>query len=208
MNINLSLDTSGLLEKTLREQKRFVYAVSNALNGTAAAIQTAERVNLDQKFTLRRAAFVYRLVKIFAFASPTKNRPFAEVGIDDSKKNVLLAMFEAGGTKAPVVGRNVAIPITGEAARPTFPSQISAAFTFNALRFRREGASGVFEGRQGTYLLPGVGVFERVSSKVTKLIYAFKHTVTLKRNLGFIPLAEKVFAEEFEVRFRREFPPD
>jgi hypothetical protein len=198
MNIKVQIDTKKLEAKTLREAKRLAYSTVQGLNKTATDIQTQERVNLDRKFTVRKAGFLYRLIKV-SFASVLKDKPVAEVYIDNTKQRVLLSVFEDGGEKTPAVGQNIAIPITGEAARPSFGQLVVDAFTFTNLRFQKHGE--ILEGQQDTYLIPGVGVFLRVSRTVTDLIYAFKKTARLDSRLGFMDIAQKVFSENFQKNF-------
>jgi hypothetical protein len=204
MKIDIKIDTKELEAKTLRESKRLAYSAVQGLNKTATDIQTAQRVNLDRKFTLRKAGFIYRLIKV-AFASVGKDVPFAEVYVDPTKQRVLLGLFEDGGTRDAAKGQNVAVPITGEAARPSFGSLVVDAFTFTKLRFKpRDGKHGgqtVYEGKQGTFLIPGVGVFQRIGQKATELIYAFKKPMKLDKRLEFTKTAEQVFKDKFEKNF-------
>jgi hypothetical protein len=204
MKIDIKIDTKELEAKTLREAKRLAYSAVQGLNKTATDIQTAQRVNLDRKFTIRKAGFMYRLIKV-AFASVGKEVPFAEVYVDPTKTRVLLGLFEDGGTRDAAKGQNVAVPITGEAARPSFGSLVIDAFTFTKLRFKpRDGSHGgqtVYEGKQNTFLIPGVGVFQRIGQKATQLIYAFKRPMKMDKRLGFTDTAEKTFNEKFEKNF-------
>lgn len=205
MRINVQFDTRALKVRTEREIKRLAFNTAQALNETAKEIQTAERVNLDRRFTLRRATFMYRLVKIFHFASARKGKPFAEVGIDN-KKRVLLSQFEKGGIKKPVKGGAVAVPITGEAARPRFAEPVPERFAFRRLRFRkRKTKSGPqFVGKEGTFILPGVGVFRRVERTIS-LLYGFVRRPRLDPILEFRKIAERTFRVEFPKQFRRAF---
>ena len=204
MNINVNIDTSNLKTRTLKEQKRVAYSMSQALNDTALQIQTAQRVNLDKKFTVRKAGFMYRLIKV-KFASVPKDLPVAEVYVD-KKDRVLLGLFEDGGVRQPSVGQEVAVPLTGEAARPSFGQLVQDAFTFQSLKFRQSGRnSKVWEGQQRTFLIPGVGVFIRTAKKVTELIYAFKHPMKLDKRLGFVDIAKKVFADTFQNNFTKRY---
>ena len=205
MNINVKIDTTNLKLRNLKEQKRVAYGMSQALNNTALAVQTAQRVNLDKEFTIRKAGFMYRLIKV-KFASVPKDLPVAEVYVDNTKQRVLLGLFEDGGEREPSVGQEVAVPLTGEAARPSFGQLVQDQFTFQSLRFKQRGqGSKVWEGQQHTFLIPGFGVFMRVAKKVTNLIYAFKPPMKLAKRLGFVDTAEKVFAERFQDEFNKSY---
>jgi hypothetical protein len=204
MKIDIQIDTKELEAKTLREAKRLAFSAVQAINKTATDVQTAQRVNLDRRFTIRKAGFMYRLIKV-AFASVGKDVPFAEIYVDPTKTRVLLGLFEDGGTRDAAKGAKVAVPITGEAARPSFGSLVLDAFTFTKLRFKpRDGNHGgqtVYEGKQNTFLIPGVGVFQRIGQKATELIYAFKRPMKMDKRLGFTDTAEKVFSEKFQKNF-------
>jgi hypothetical protein len=191
MKLNADADISALLKRMPREGVRLAKSVARAINRTLLDVQVAERVQLDQAFTIRKAQFMYRLIKITAFASANQGRPFGEIAIDASKARVLLPVFEAGGAKDPAKGKNVAVPLTGEAARPSFGALVPDAFTFQQLRFKRvnltkagqaaqiakksHGVKGkltgdyyIWAGQQRTFILPSTkaaphgGVFERV----------------------------------------------
>jgi hypothetical protein len=208
MKIDVKIDTEGLKKKTLREQKRLAYSVSQALNQTAQEIQTEMRVELDKKFTVRKAQFMYRLIKIFTFANPRKDIPYAEVGIDNSKARTLLSLFDEGvtdSTRQPAVGRQIAVPLTGEAARVRFADPVADALTFKKLNLKPDakqgGKPGWLFGNLHTYLVPGVGVFQRVSSVVSDLIYSFQKPMKLKKRLNLFRTAQQVFNREFYKRF-------
>jgi hypothetical protein len=212
MKINVKIDTKALKARTEREAKRLAFSTAQALNETAKEIQTAERVNLDRKFTVRKAGFLYRLIKITAFASPRRGRPFAEVAIDPTKKRVLLGIFEKGGEKEPAKGKSVAVPLTGSPARPTFKQPVREEFTFRKLRFRRHRTKTgkvQWKGEQRTFIIPGLGVLQRVGGKakssVAKLIYAFERRPRLKALLDFTEVAVRTFSREFEQQFRRAY---
>ena len=205
MRIDVKFDTRELKARTLREAKRLAFNTAQALNETVKEIQVAERINLERKFTLRRPTFMHRLIKIFHFASARKGKPFAEVGIDE-KKRVLLSQFEKGGIKKAVKGGAVAVPITGEAARPRFAEPVRGRFAFRRLRFRkRKTKSGLqFVGKEGTFILPGVGVFRRVERTVS-LLYGFVRRPRLDPILEFRKIAERTFRKEWPIQFKRAF---
>lgn len=190
----VDIDPSKLVARTERQKKRFAYVVSKSLNESALKVEQAERVQLDRKFEIRRAGFMYRLIKITQFSNPKKTLPFAEIAIDNTKARVLLPIFEEGGPKDPVKGKNVAVPVTGQSARPAFSDLVPDEFTFRKLGFRRQnltkagklataakkkfGIKGrltpdyfVWAGKERTFILPSTkkhpqgGVFQRVGPK-------------------------------------------
>jgi hypothetical protein len=212
VQITVQIDTKALKARTTREAKRLAFSTAQALNETAKEIQTAERVNLDRKFTVRKAGFLYRLIKITAFASPQKGRAFAEVAIDPTKKRVLLSLFEKGGEKEPAKGKSVAVPLTGGPARPSFTQPVQEEFTFRKLRFRRHRTKAgkvQWKGEQRTFIIPGLGVLQRVGGKartsVAKLIYSFERHPHLKALLDFTAIALRTFNREFREQFTKVY---
>lgn len=227
MRIAVQFDTSSLKARTQREQRRLAFNTAQALNETAKKIQTAERVNLDRKLTIRKAGFMYRLIKITAFASARAARPFAEIAIDPTK-NVLLGKLERGGVKQPTKGGSVAVPVTGGPVRPSFQQQAAPALWFRKLRFRRhvtQTGKAQYKGLLRTFIIPGVGVFQRgaraktVGRKVfvgrgghrlrnktlATLLYSFQKGPRLKAMLGFIDIATRTFSQEWSAEFRKAY---
>jgi hypothetical protein len=137
MQINISVDTSLLDKNAKRYAKNLAYSSAQAINDVAKAAQTEIRGNLRERFHIRNPAFMDRTIKIFAFANVAAARPFAEIGIDNSKRHLILSMFEEGGARLPFVGRNVAVPVTGQAARPSVDDSVRSDLTFAALNFVR-----------------------------------------------------------------------
>ena len=137
MRIDVRVETSLLDQNAKRYAKNLAYSTAQALNDAAKVAQSRIRSNLRERFRIRNPAFMDRTIKIFAFANVTAQRPFAEIGVDNSKKNLLLSLFEEGGARLPFVGKNVAVPITGQAARPGFDSSVRSDLTFTALNFRK-----------------------------------------------------------------------
>jgi hypothetical protein len=194
MQINVAFDLS-LLDKTRqRYEKNLAYSVAQALNDTALDAQKRIRESMAAKFHLRKQDFMFRAIKMFAFAKVGADRPYAELGIDN-KPRLLLALFQSGGERKPFKGQSVAVPITGNAARPGISDSVTPAFTFQALGFVRGpvtqagkevlaarrakhirkrklgGQYYVWQGAQRTFILPHSrsapygGVFQRIGPK-------------------------------------------
>ena len=132
----------------------------------------------------------------------------AIVGIDNRVQGspLLLGFFEEGGEKLPTVGPELAIPLTGEAARPSFASLIPTALLYKNLQIsmKVKGKTAIFPGLQNTYLVAGVGVFQR-DGKSSKLIYSFKPSAPLRPRTHMIELAQIVIREQFAKIFNRNF---
>lgn len=232
MKINVNIDTSGLDLKAQRVRKRLAFATAQALNDTVLDMQVAERANLDRKFAVRKHAFFYRLIKIFTFASVGKDRAYAEIGIDNTKARVLLSEFEKGGVKKSEKGKNVAVPITGSPARPTFRRSVAPSLTFDKMKLRlhqTHTGKRQWKGEKRTFLIPDVGIFQRVGAKgrkkrdvalnvgrgsisfaarkqtTARLIYRLKPRALLKATLEFVKTAQETFAQKWEENFWKRF---
>lgn len=212
LQVQVKVDTSNLILRLEKGQRRLAYTVANALNKTAKEIQAAERDRVSGSFTVRKPEFILREAAIIKpFASATQGRAFVEIAVGQ-KSRLLLSTFEAGGDRPAFKGKNVAIPLTGEAARPSFQQPVEPALRFTALRFKlaRRGSRGrgvarsqVRRGELGTYLVPGVGVFQRHGGE-SHLIYSFQSDVKLKPRLDFISTAQRITAERFEENLQAE----
>lgn len=209
------IDTRGLKLKIPREEKRLAFNTALALNETAKAVQVEERANLDRKFTVRKNTFMYRLIKIFTFASARQGRPYAEVGID-RKDRVLLSRFEKGGERPPFKGERVAVPVTEGPARPTFAQSVVDAFRFTRLglrpRSRRFHPSALARehgpqriGRPGSGIFQTAkGIFRRVADDIEK-VYLFIRRPKLDQRLDFVSIARRVIAREWPVQFKKAY---
>lgn len=187
----MKIDAAELLLRMRNGQKRLAYATVRAANRTAQKIQQAEFENVDEEFEIRNRRFFFGdasrpggVAARISFASVPRGQHYAEVFVGrastiSSQRRVVLPIFEAGGEKAP--GKQVAIPITGRAARPSFASPVVKAFTFAgmALQAHRGGRRVLREvrGRKGRTTRRGVGLFGefgRVSLPVSDEVTQWK----------------------------------
>jgi len=221
--INVGMDTRNLQRRLDVTAKNLVYSTVQALNDTALEIQKRQRAALDQEIVVRKREFIMRTVKIFEFASVKKGKLYAVVGIDSRNGKLIMPMLETGGVKLPSKGKNVAVPITGSPARPSIRQLVASEFTFKNLHFRRHTTrTGAvqWKGDQHTFLIPGVGVFQRVKSKTrrrkseafigrgdhklrydrthTIMLYDFKKQATIKKRINLYLLAKATYAEYFQ----------
>lgn len=191
MRVNVKVDTSLLDKNAKRYSRNLAFSTAQALNDAAKEAQNRIRTNVRQRFHVRQSAFMDRSIKIFAFANARANRPYAEIGVD-SKPRFLLSIFEDGGARLPFVGKNLAVPVTGQAARPSIGDAVRPQFEFSALNFRKSAITSqgrsilkarklagirkrklggqyvIWRGDQRTFILPQTrraplgGVFQRV----------------------------------------------
>jgi hypothetical protein len=227
VNINVQINAKALQVETDRQAKNLAFSTAQAINKTILDVQLDERANLDQKFKVRKPAFMYRLIRVYQFAKVQTNKPFAEIGIDNTKDRVLLSEFEAGGKKDPFIGKNVAVPITGSKARPSFGQSVPSRFMFKGLDMQRHltGAGKTqWKGKYRTFVIPGVGIamrggapkterrvaaqerFKGLQEKTgTQLIYTFAKHPKLKPGLAFVVRAQRKIAVAFPDHFNRIF---
>lgn len=224
MRLNVHIDTRNLELRLERERKRLAFNAALALNETVKAVQTAERVNLDRKLTLRKTGFMYRLIKIITFANARQNRPYAELAIDPTKQRVLVGKLERGGEKLPEIGKSVGVPLTGGPARPSFQQSVRPELQIGRLRVRqhRTAAGKVqYKGAKRTFIVRGVGIFQRGEGQKTsrrrrrfrglvqrtsvRLLYLFRKAPKLRAMLGFFDVAHKTAAEQWPQQFRKAY---
>ena len=149
MQISLKVDTSLLDKNAKRYVKNLAFSTAQALNDAALEGQKRIRANMRERFHVRQAQILDRSIKIFAFAKAQANRPYAEIGVDN-KPRLLLSIFEDGGARLPFIGKNVAVPVTGQAARPSEADSVRADLTFRALNFQKSAITS-----QGRRILSG-----------------------------------------------------
>jgi hypothetical protein len=113
MNVTIKVNPSkalGFLRAMGNDQVPF--ALGNAVNDTAKAAQSDERLQLRRAFTLRRPEWADRSVKITKFAK--KNDPSAVLGIHPPGGDAtadIFSKFEADTQKLPKSG-TIAIPVS------------------------------------------------------------------------------------------------
>lgn len=206
MKIDLQVDSVALVLRLRHGQRRLAYAVVNAINNTAKRIQDVERQRVEAEFTVRKKDFIRREAAIIKpFASVRQARAFAEIGVGQ-KPRLLLSAFERGAERKPFTpaARSVAEPVVGGPARPQFTAQVPAELRMTRLRFDRNKTGRRRAGvtKTSTYLVPQVGIFQRVSKEVTRAVYLFTRGKKIKPRLEFVETAEKEgnrwFAEEME----------
>lgn len=207
LKINVRFDNRALFARLgPQADQKLAYAMVNALNKTALEIQRAERQRVLGEFDVRQRAFISReaaKIERENFANVRKGRAFVEIGIGQ-KARLLLSTFEAGGVRYPFFGSHVALPVIGSPARRTRRSRVPSALTFEQLAFHKGKGDGVWIGGNRTYLIEGVGVFQRGVARKTKksrqkttrhdsvMIYAFHDPFPLRARLEWVRTARRI----------------
>ena len=204
MKINLQVDSTALVLRLQNGQRRLAYAVVNAINNTAKRIQDAERRRVDEEFTVRKKDFIRREAAIIRpFASVRQARAFAEIAVGQ-KPRLLLSAFERGAERKPFTpsARSVAEPVVGGPARPRFAQPVTPELRVGKLRFDRTktGRRRAAVTRTKTYLVPRVGIFQRIGQGASRAVYLFSRGKKLEPRLRFVETAER----EADMWFREE----
>jgi hypothetical protein len=146
MKIDINVDTSILDKNAKRYVKNLAFSTAQAINDVAKEAQSRIRNGMRVNFHIRKPQFMDRSIKIFAFANARSNRPYAEIGVDN-KPRLLLSLFEEGGARLPFIGKNVAVPITGQAAKPSESDGVRPDMYFRALNFRKSKTTATKAGK-------------------------------------------------------------
>lgn len=177
--------------------RRLGYAVVNTLNRLAKEIQAAERAHAPSVFTLRKREFILRQLAIITFASVARDRYEARIRVGQ-KPRLLLGMFEAGGYHEPLPGRTaLAVPVVG-GARPSQQADVPEALWVKNLQLNRRpgktGGPGPIEGSNESYVVPRVGIFQRITAAMSRILYSFRPGVRVPRDLQWLTIASRIAA--------------
>ena len=123
MQISVKVDKK-LFDREMKKYKNQIpFAVSKALNATITQAQTDIRGHMKEAFTIRREAFARNSIKVTEWAK--KQSLKAVVAIAPPGQVDPFSMHVVGGTKRPVSGKSVAIPL--RAIQPDKKKVISKA---------------------------------------------------------------------------------
>ena len=208
MKINLQIDSAQLVLRLRNGQRRLAYAAVNAINNTAKRIQAAERRRVEDEFTVRKKEFIRREAAIIKpFASVKQGRAYAEVSVG-RKPRLLLSAFERGAVRKPFTSaaQSVAEPVVGGPARLRFTESVPSELRMGRLRFDRTKTGKRRAGvtRTRTYLVPEVGIFQRVGKDASRMVYIFTRGKRIKPRLRFVETARKEARRWFREEMQRE----
>lgn len=224
MLIKTNLDISGAIGLTDLILKKIPYATNNALTRTAKELVEIERNDLKTEFQVRKQ-FILNRVKITKYSRPESLWTIVAIDKNVQGGELLLTMFEEGGEKLPEIGSEIAVPLTGGAARPSFAQTVRPSLLYKSLNMQKHStALGKiqYKGDRRTFIIQGVGIFQRGSSKSrgarakrgqgsgrdeggATLIYSFKRGVPLKAQMHFIRTAREFVSARFSEVWREEF---
>jgi hypothetical protein len=202
MKISATVDASQVVAVVSNVARQLPYALNSAITRTAKEAVTAAQNEATAELQLRKR-FILNRIKILQYSKV--GNLTAIIGVDDKVQGspLLLGLLEEGGTKQPTRGPDLAIPLTGEAARPAFPDSVLTALRYTNLQFENR------KGKKKTFLIPGVGIFQRVapgeSPDATQLIYSFKPSAPLPHLLHLRAAMIEVIGRRFAPIFTEEF---
>jgi len=200
MKIGVTVDVDSVVKLTATVLRQLPYATNNAITRTSKEEVEAARNELKRDLTIRKQ-FILKRIKILQYSKVSNLT--AIIGLDANVQGapLLLGFLEEGGEKEPIAGEGIAIPLTGEAARPTFAQSVPTAFRYKNLRFSGN------KGRQNTYIVPNVGVFQRFApgKEGSELIYSFKASAVLPIHTHIRESMVNIITQRFSVIFSEEF---
>ena len=197
----LTFTPQGFTKRLERIRKQARFAMSKAINETAKDFQKSQVRRQEKTFTVRKAGFVSRSVKIKPFA--TKQRLEAVVSIDPpggQRTTDILSKFEQTSVKKPRDGRHLAVPVE---ARRTKRGVITKGQRPKAFQFKEVGQA--VKGLKRTFIVPGVGIFQRTSKRRIRLLFAFVERVRIPGVLRFQENARKVVKRRFKKHFAKAY---
>jgi len=222
--IKTEVDISGALALTDLILKKVPFATNNALTRTAKELVDVERNELKTEFQIRKQ-FILNRVKITKFSRTDSLWTIVAIDKNVQGGELLLTMFEEGGQKTPSLGSELAVPLTGSAARPSFSQNVRPSLLYKALNMQKHTTSLgkiQYKGDRRTFVIAGVGIFQRGSGKKrggrskrgagngrdesgATLIYSFKRGVPLRAQMHFVRTARELVRSRFAQVWREEF---
>jgi len=208
LTINARFESRQLLLRLEKGHKRLAYAAVNAINKTAKLAQREVRQEVEAEFEVRKTEFIKReAAKIKPFASVKQGRAFADISVGQ-KPRLLLSAFERGAVREPVTpgATFVAEPVIGGPARPDFRSAVTPEFRMSRLRFDRTSTGRIraAQKRTSTFLIPTVGIFQRLAGEASRAVYIFTRGKRLEDRLRFEQTVKRIANKWLARYFERE----
>lgn len=182
-DLSIKVDSKAVLGFFDSLSKQAPYAISLGINNVMKLGQRREQEHLGQAFTLRRQQFIERTVKILAFAN--KRTLTGVVGIDPTRD--LLAKFEEGGRKTPRQGTALAVPVEVKRNKSDIVTKNMRIRALELRPVRSKAGKVQLKGKYGTFTIKtptGGAILQRTRGQV-KVLYAFKRSVPIPKNLEF-----------------------
>lgn len=198
----IETDVEAAIKLTVNAVRQLPYAVNNALNRTAKEAVKAGQDEIVADLQVRKR-FIVNRVQILQYSRVTNLTAIVGINTKVEGAPLILSFLEEGGTKQPNKGPEIAVPLTGEAARPSFPQPVVSAYRYTNLQFDKAG-----QGKRNTFLVPGVGIFQRLfggGKREDVQIYSFKPSVPLPKHISVRAAMVRVIGARFAPIFSEEF---
>ena len=194
MDLKIRVEGVDAIKAALREiGAKAPRALTLTLNKLADDGQKAVQDSLPKSFTMRRADFVKRTIYRKGDDFATNGRPVARFGVNPERN--ILAKFEESGSKVPMSGRSVAVPLQG--VKPTAMTIVPKRMRPAALRTNEQVRKVVTP--NGTFLVKNVqgkGAGRRTGWR-TDFLYKLVPRVRITARLGFHETAKKAIDASF-----------
>ena len=227
-DVVVNVDAANALLMLRNGEKRIRYAIVNATNRTAKGVQIKQRENAARTFTIRKTEFIRREVAKIDFASVSKGIYEARVYVGQKRRLLLSEFEKGGTRRGfvgknvavPVLGGARPTKQSEIPAQFRFSQMRLKAYRGNRkltrkARGRHVRDYGVFgeygrlalpergnrvqwKGKNRTYLVPGVGVFQRTGPGQSRLLWHFQPSVRLLPQLRFIVTGTDVARSLFD----------
>jgi hypothetical protein len=210
--IKVDIDVSGALALTAKVLKKLPYAINDAITEIAKEVVTEERDMLSLGGVTVRKQFILNRIKILQYSRV--GNLTAIVGVDrrvaGSPLLLGLLLTPGGGDKRPSAGSEIAEPITGSPSRPEFAANIPRRMLYKQLGIAASTTSTgklQFKGKQRTFVIPNVGVFQRTGSGKNDiaLLYKFAPGAHIRSRIDFVRVAEDLIARRWNAAFSKAF---
>lgn len=169
MKIDVMVDTSSVVRLASEVLRQVPYAANSAITRTAQEAAEAAQRNASEKLQIRKN-FLLRRIRILHYSRASNLT--AVIGVDTNVQGspLIIGLLEEGqgGEKKGATGAGVAVPITGSPARPSFPQSVAPKLFYQRLAMEKhvtERGAIQWKGKQRTFVIPGVGIFQRVGRK-------------------------------------------
>lgn len=183
-DFSIKVDAKDVLGFFDSLSKQAPFATSLAINNVMKLGQQREQAHLGEAFTLRRQQFIERTVKILQFAN--KRTLTGVIGIDPTRD--VLAKFEDQGVKRPTSGSALAVPISVKRGKTDIVVKNMRVRALELRPVRSKSGEVTLKGKYGTFTVKtptGGAILQRTGKGQVKVLYAFKRSVPLPKNLEF-----------------------
>ncbi|MGH9716419.1 MAG: hypothetical protein ACRD4R_06800 [Candidatus Acidiferrales bacterium] len=230
VKIDVKVDDGDLIRLTSEMLRQAPYAANTAITRTAQEAAIAAQHEAETHLQIRKQ-FLLKRIRVLQYSRV--GNLTAVIGVDENVKGspLILGFLEEGqsGEKKSLSGPDVAIPLTGSPARPSFAQKVTPKLLYKRLSMERHTTAGgatQWKGKQRTFVIPGVGIFQRVGrapkskrrdkafiaggraleeSSSTVMLYRFKPSAHLGTHVRLRDAMIEVIDERFAAIFTEEF---